>query len=71
MRRGPRGVARPSARSFSTGREATRPAEKTKDPTPISISEVPQVSTFANLRGNSRKSTARMHMHVTTIMFPR
>lgn len=38
--------------------------EKTKDPTPISINPVPMVSVLPYLRGNTTKSTARIHIHV-------
>ena len=48
----------------------TTPAEKTKDPTPKSINEVPQVSTLANRRGKILKSTANMERQVTIIMAP-
>lgn len=65
------GVVRPSNLSLRTGRAATRPAAKTKDPTPMSISDVPQFSTFANLRGNILKSTASMAKQVITIILPR
>ena len=57
--------------AFNSGRAPTRPAEKTKEPTPTSINDVPHVSTFANRRGKRRKSTARMAMQVTTIIAPR
>ena len=53
------------------GRAATKPAAKTKDPTPISMSDVPQFSTFANLRGNILKSTASIAIHVITSIPPR
>ena len=49
----------------------TTPAEKTKEPTPKSIREVPHVSTLANLRGKTGKSTASMAIHVATIIVPR
>lgn len=45
--------------------------EKTNDPTPRSISEVPQVSTLANLRGNTGKSTAKIAKAVMIIIEPR
>jgi len=45
--------------------------EKTKEPTPRSIREVPQFSTLAKRRGNIGKSTARIARHVTIIMAPR
>ncbi len=56
---------------FSTDRADTSPAENTNDPTPRSINDVPQVSTFANRRGKTWKSTARMAMQVTISMQPR
>jgi hypothetical protein len=52
-------------------RADTTPMLKTKDPTPMSISEVPQFSTFAKRRGKMRKSTARMAAQVMIIMPPR
>ena len=60
----------PSLLALRAARTDTTPAEKTKDPTPRSISEVPQFSTFANRRGKILKSTARMAAHVTTIIEP-
>ena len=62
---------RPIAFSRNTGRAATSPAEKTKDPTPRSMREVPHVSTLAKRLGNSRKSTARIATQVAIIMQPR
>lgn len=61
----------PARRSFRIGRAATVPAEKTNEPTPRSISEVPQLSAFAKRRGKTRKSTARIAMQVIAIMVPR
>lgn len=58
-------------RAFKRERAETTPAEKTKDPTPRSMREVPQFSTLAKRRGKMGKSTAKMAMHVTTIMAPR
>lgn len=52
-------------------RAETTPPVNTKDPTPMSMSDVPQFSTFANRRGKMRKSTARMAMQVITIIEPR
>lgn len=46
------------------------PAEKTKEPTPMSMSEVPQFSTLAKRRGKTLKSTASMAAQVMTIMVP-
>jgi len=60
----------PASFSFNIGLAATTPAENTKDPTPTSINDVPQFSTFANLRGNILKSTARIAIDVMTIMDP-
>ena len=60
----------PDNRACSTGLAATSPAEKTNEPTPMSIKEVPQVSTFAKRRGKTRKSTARIARHVIIIMPP-
>lgn len=57
--------------ALRTLRALTRPEEKTKEPTPRSISEVPQFSTLAKRRGKMRKSTARMATQVMTIMAPR
>lgn len=56
--------------NFKTGLADTKPAEKTNDPTPMSIKDVPQFSTFAKRLGKVRKSTARMTIHVTMIMAP-
>ena len=56
--------------SFQIDRAETTPAEKTKEPTPMSISEVPQFSTFAYRRGKIRKSTANIATQVTTIIVP-
>src|SRR6478609_7435903 len=64
-------VVRPIAFSRNTGRAATSPAEKTKDPTPRSMREVPHVSTLAKRLGNRRKSTARIATQVAIIMQPR
>ena len=58
-------------RALSRERAETTPAEKTKDPTPRSIKEVPQFSTLAKRRGKTGKSTARIARQVTTIMAPR
>ena len=58
-------------RTFRRERAETTPAEKTKDPTPRSMREVPQFSTLAKRRGKMGKSTARIAMHVTVIMAPR
>ena len=52
-------------------RADTTPPEKTNDPTPRSMRDVPQFSTLANRRGKTRKSTARMAMQVMIIMAPR
>lgn len=57
--------------SFKTDRAETTPAEKTNDPTPKSIRDVPQFSTLANRRGKARKSTARIATQVTTIIAAR
>ena len=65
-----RDVDLPASFSFNIGLAATTPAENTNDPTPTSISDVPQFSTFANLRGNILKSTARIAMDVMTIIDP-
>src|SRR4030081_2550930 len=64
-------VVWPSSFSFKIVRAATMPAEKTNDPTPTSIKDVPQVSTFANRRGKTLKSTARIPRHVAIIIDPR
>ena len=63
-------------------RDATSPLENTKDPTPKSIynqhskagrgtRDVPKVSAFANRRGKTLKSTARIARQVITIIPPR
>lgn len=69
-RRAPKLFPFPASCSFRIGLAATRPAEKTKDPTPTSITDVPQFSTFAKRRGKILKSTASMAIHVMTIMLP-
>lgn len=46
----------------------TRPCEKTNDPTPRSIRETPKDSHFANIRGNTGKSTAGIASTVISIM---
>ncbi len=56
---------------LTRARAETTPAEKTKEPTPRSMRDVPQVSTLAKRRGKMRKSTARMERHVAIIMLPR
>ena len=66
----PKDKVLPARRAERTGLVETNPAEKTKDPTPISISDVPQVSTFAKRLGKTRKSTARIATHVETIIVP-
>lgn len=58
-------------RIFRIERAETTPAENTKDPTPRSIKDVPQVSTLAKRRGNTGKSTARMARVVATSIAPR
>ena len=58
-------------RALRRERAETTPAEKTKEPTPRSMREVPQFSTFAKRRGKTGKSTARMARQVTAIMAPR
>ena len=62
--------ASPASKAFSVGLDETNPAEKTKDPTPRSIKDVPQVSTFAKRLGKALKSTARMARHVIIIIPP-
>ena len=52
-------------------RAETTPAEKTNEPTPRSMREVPHVSTLAKRRGKMGKSTARMARMVVIIMPPR
>lgn len=59
------------SRAFKTGLADTRPAENTKDPTPISINDVPQVSTFAKRLGKTLKSTSKIAKQVTIIIVPR
>ena len=39
-------------------------------PIPKSITDAPNVSVFANLRGNILKSTAKIEMHVVIITMP-
>ena len=57
---------------MSCCRAATIPAAKTKDPTPMSMSDVPKLSVFAKRLGNTAgKSTARMLVQVMIIMAPR
>jgi hypothetical protein len=56
--------------SFKADRADTTPAVKTNEPTPMSINDVPQFSTFAKRRGKTGKSTASIAMHVMTIMAP-
>ena len=55
----------------SEGRRASRdvmPCDITKRPTPTSMSPLPYVSVFTNLRGKMGKSTARIAMAVTSTM---
>jgi hypothetical protein len=47
-------------RTFRRDRAETTPTEKTKDPTPRSMREVPQFSTLAKRRGKMRKSTGEV-----------
>lgn len=49
----------------------TMPREKTKLPTPMSITLVPNVSHLPRARGKTGKSTARMQWMVMTIMCAR
>lgn len=62
----------PDFASLICWRAATMPAAKTKDPTPMSMRDLPKLSVFAKRLGKTcGKSTARIEAQVLIIMAPR
>lgn len=64
-------VGEPLFRLLRIERADTNPPENTKEPTPKSMSDVPQFSTLAKRRGKTLKSTARMATQVIIIIAAR